>query len=35
MPINNLTDLLPDWHPIPDGGGLVRKGERYAIGGTG
>ena len=31
MPNNNLTDLLPDWHPIPDGGGLVRKGERYAI----
>ena len=31
MPTNNLTDLLPDWHPIPEGGGLVRKGERYAI----
>ena len=31
MANHNLTDLLPDWHPIPDGGGLVRKGERYAI----
>lgn len=31
MPNNNLTDLLPDWHPIPDEGGLIRKGERYAL----
>ena len=26
-----LTDLLPDWHPLPAGGGLILKDERYAV----
>ena len=31
MANHNLTDLLPDWHPLPAGGGLIPKDERYAI----
>ena len=31
MANHNLTDLLPDWHPLPEGGGTVRRDERYAI----
>ena len=31
MTHSNLTDLLPDWHPLPSGGGLILKDERYAI----
>ena len=31
MANHNLTDLLPDWHPLPAGGGLIRKDERYAV----
>ena len=31
MANHNLTDLLPDWHPLPAGGGLILKDERYAI----
>ena len=30
MANHNLTDLLPDWHPVPTGG-VIRKDERYAI----
>ena len=31
MANHNLTDLLPDWHPLPAGGGLILKDERYAV----
>ena len=31
MANHNLTDLLPDWHPLPAGGGLILEDERYAI----
>ena len=31
MANHNLTDLLPYWHLLPAGGGLILKDERYAI----
>ena len=31
MANHNLTDLLPDWHPLPAGGGLIPEDERYAV----
>ena len=31
MANHNLTDLLPNWHLLPAGGGRILKDERYAI----
>ena len=31
MANHNLTDLLPNWHLLPAGGGRILKDERYVI----